>query len=423
MDETDDDRPNGGRSGLFSPPGEASGAQQGVRPRKALLSSSMVGSTNRGRVLQALFDLGPTSRAELARLAGVNRTTISGIVQPLIDDQVLVESDPIPANPGGGKPARPLWFSPHARPICGVLLMPDAVHACVATLDGKIESERKMALPDGRGPVQPIIETIAECVGDTLAKARRTPFGIGVGVGGMVDTDRGSIVTVNLAPALDRYPLADDLGRRFGLPVKLDHHPRALLVGDRWFGAGRGVRQFAVVYTGEVLGGALYFDGHLYRGTAGAGGELGHTFVQLDGEVCRCGRRGCWDTIATLSWLRREAARAALPDPDLIDSARLVDMEARGLPGAAELLDRYARNVAVGIANLQQTVAPNIFILHGDVVLGGDRLLTAIADHVRAMVPSRPGGAIEFIAGDAGDRAALLGAAGLVISELLQLPI
>ena len=423
MDETDDDRPNGGRSGLFSPPGEASGAQQGVRPRKALLSSSMVGSTNRGRVLQALFDLGPTSRAELARLAGVNRTTISGIVQPLIDDQVLVESDPIPANPGGGKPARPLWFSPHARPICGVLLMPDAVHACVATLDGKIESERKMALPDGRGPVQPIIETIAQCVGDTLAKARRTPFGIGVGVGGMVDTDRGSIVTVNLAPALDRYPLADDLGRRFGLPVKLDHHPRALLVGDRWFGAGRGVRQFAVVYTGEVLGGALYFDGHLYRGTAGAGGELGHTFVQLDGELCRCGRRGCWDTIATLSWLRREAARAALPEPDLIDSARLVDMARHGLPGAADLLDRYARNVAVGIANLQQTVAPNIFILHGDVVLGGDRLLTAIADHVRAMVPSRPGGAIEFIAGDAGDRAALLGAAGLVISELLQLPI
>ena len=100
--------------------------------------------------------------------------------------------------------------------------MPDAVHACVATLDGKIESERKMALPDGRGPVRPIIEMIAECVGDTLAKARRTPLGIGVGVGGMVDTDRGSIVAVNLAPSLDRYPLADELGRLFDLPVKLD---------------------------------------------------------------------------------------------------------------------------------------------------------------------------------------------------------
>jgi len=98
-------------------------------------------------------------------------------------------------------------------------------------------------------------------------------------------------------------------------------------------------------------------------------------------------------------------------------------MARRQLPGAAELFDRYARNVAVGIANLQQTVAPNVFILHGDVVLGGDRLLDAIAAHVRAMVPARPGSTMEFIAGDAGDGAALLGAAGLVISELLQLPI
>jgi predicted NBD/HSP70 family sugar kinase len=421
MTINDDESPNGAHA--FMPPGDGASVERVGRPRKALLSSSMVGSTNRGRVLQALFDLGPTSRAELARIAGVNRTTISGIVQPLIDDQVLVESDPIPANPGGGKPARPLWFSPNARPICGVLLMPDAVHACVASLDGKIEAERKMALPDGNGPVQPIIETIARCVGETLAEARRTPFGIGVGVGGMVDTDRGSIVTVNLAPSLDGYKLADDLGRRFGLPVKLDHHPRALLVGDRWFGAGRGVRQFAVVYTGEVLGGAFYFDGHLYRGTAGAGGELGHTFVQLDGELCRCGRRGCWDTIATLSWLRREAAGAGLPEPQLIDSGRLVDLAMKRVPGAEKLLDRYARNVAVGIANLQQTVAPNIFILHGDVVLGGDLLREAIARHVRAMVPPRPDSTIEFIAGDAGDGAALLGAAGLVISELLQLPI
>jgi predicted NBD/HSP70 family sugar kinase len=70
----------------------------------------------------------------------------------------------------------------------------------------------------------------------------------------------------------------------------------------------------------------------------------------------RCGRRGCWDTIATLSWLRREAARIGPPAAEAINSARL--MAGRDRPGAAELLDRYARNVAVGIANLQQTIAP-----------------------------------------------------------------
>jgi predicted NBD/HSP70 family sugar kinase len=229
------------------------------------------------------------------------------------------------------------------------------------------------------------------------------------------------VVKINLAPALDGYPLVRHLREQFNLPARLDHHPRALLVGDRWFGAGRNVSEFAVVYTGEVLGGALYVDGHLFRGAAGAGGELGHTFVQLDGELCRCGRRGCWDTIATLSWLRREAARIGLPDSQSIDSDRLV--ASLDHPGAADLLDRYARNVAVGIANLQQTVAPNTFILHGDVVLGGDRLISAIARHVRAMVPPRPGTVIDILAGDSGDRAALRGAAGLVLSDLLQFEI
>lgn len=394
-----------------------------AKPLRSLLSSSLVGSTNRGRVLQALFDLGPTSRAELARVAGVNRTTISGIVQPLIDQHVLIEGRPVPASGGSGKPARPLRFSPQARPICGVLLMPGSVRSCLVTLEGEMSAEHEERLPTDAAQPDEMVTAITGCIEATLAAARRTPLGIGVAVGGMVDTDRRLIVRVNLVPALNGLPLGDQLARRFGLPVVLDHHPRALLVGDRWFGRGRGVRNFAVVYTGEVLGGALYLDGHLHRGPAGAGGELGHTFVQADGDLCRCGRRGCWDTIATLSWLRRTARAASLPDPDGITASRLAALTAAGTPGAADLLDRYARNIAIGIANLQQTVAPNVFILHGDVVGGGERMIEAIFAHARRLVPWRPGGEITIATGEPGDRAALLGAAGLVLSDLLQFPL
>ena len=393
------------------------------RIQRSLLSSSVVGSANRGLVIQALFDLGPTSRAELARRAGVNRTTISGIVQPLIDEQVLVENEPGRAESRGGKPGRPLWFSPSARPICGVLLMPDAVRACLVTLDGAIIGENRIALPAGDGPVAPIIKAVKRAMRAALAEAARKPLGVGLAVGGMVDTNQGAIVAMNLAPSLDGYPLADELSREFGLPVRLDHHPRALLLGDRWFGKGRGAPQFAVIYTGEVLGGAFYFDGHLYRGIAGAGGELGHTFVQVGGDLCRCGRRGCWDTIATLSWLRRQAQARGLPDPGEMNSGALIRLVIAGESGAAELADLYAHNIAVGIANVQQTLAPSYYILHGDVVLGGDQMIAAIGTHVRRLVPGRPDLNIELSAGEPGDRAALLGAAGLVLSDLLQLSI
>ncbi len=395
--------------------------QRGKTQAPALLSSTVVGSANRGRVLEALYDLGPTSRADLARQAGVNRTTISGIVQPLIDRQILVEGKSARSGEGGGKPARPLWFSPQAQPICGVLLMPGIVRAGLMTLSGEVIAESSAPIATDISQRDGILVTIAQTVEQVLLQAGRPPLGIGIAAGGMVDTDRRLVVASNLAPVLDGLPIGADLERRFGLPVVLDHHPRALLVGDRWFGKGRGLRDCAAVYTGEVLGGALYLDGHLRRGALGAGGELGHTFVQVDGDLCTCGRRGCWDTIATLGWLRREAAAAGLPDPDLVSAARLVAVA--GEAPAIRLIDRYARNIAIGIANLQQSVAPNVFILHGDVVEGGVILRDAIARHVADLVPSRPNVDIRIELGTPGEKAALLGAAGLVLSSLLHFPL
>ncbi len=387
---------------------------------RGLISSSAIGLANRGRVLQVLFDLGPTSRAELARHVGVNRATITGIIQPLIDQGLLVDGDPLPSKGSGGKPAKPVWFAKDAAPICAVLLMHDSVHCCLVSLDGTITAEVKADFPPDADKVEALARPIFNSIGQTLSLAHRPPLGIGVAAGGMIDTDKGSIVAVNLAPLLAGFPLGAELTSRFSLTTRVDHHPRALLVGDRWFGIGRGKRNFAVIYTGEVLGGAIFLEGHLYRGHAGAGGELGHTFVQVDGMICRCGRRGCWETIATLGWLRREAEKAGLAGGSAMESRCLVALAESGAKGAAELLDRYARNVAVGIANLQQTMAPNFIVLHGDVVGGGPRLLAAITQHVRELVPWRPGGDIELVMGDLEDRAALRGAAGLVLSELLH---
>jgi predicted NBD/HSP70 family sugar kinase len=106
-----------------------------------------------------------------------------------------------------------------------------------------------------------------------------------------------------------------------------------------------------------------------------------------------------------------------------MNSGSLMHLVAAGDSRAVQLADRYAHNIAVGIANVQQTLAPNQYILHGDVVLGGTPLIDAIAKHVRRLVPGRPGLTIEISAGGPGDRAALLGAAGLVLSDLLQLSV
>ncbi|WP_413737886.1 ROK family transcriptional regulator [Sodalis sp. RH21] len=385
-----------------------------------LASPSLIGSVNRLRILQALYDHGPMSRVEMARLATVNRTTVTGIVQPLLADGLLVEGDAVPPSVLGGKPARRLFFNPGAPAIAAVLLLPGRIRTCLVTLTGEISAFYASSFSQSDTS-----EAVAALIGDTLAKtlseALHPPFGIGVAAGGMVDSDRGVIVTVNLAPALNNLALADRLWTRFKLPATIDHHPRALLLGDRWFGLGRGLHNFAAIYTGEVLGGALYLDGQVYRGLSGSGGELGHTIVQIDGNLCNCGNRGCWETVATLSWLRAEARSRGFDAPDTLTTRRLLALIADGVAEAEVLLDRYARNLAVGIANLQQTMSPNEFVLHGDAAAGGETLAVRIKQHVESLTRPRPNQEIHIVMNHGNeDHVALKGAAGLVLSKMLN---
>ncbi|TCQ20035.1 ROK family protein [Rhizobium sp. PP-CC-3G-465] len=397
---------------------------EGTTPTAMMLvSPSDIGAINRGRILQALYDNGPTSRADLARLAGVNRTTVTGIVQPMIEEKLLVEGKATRSAVQGGKPARPLFFNRDAPMLAAVLLLPGRIQTCLVTLTGEISALEKAPF-DVNGDVEDFSRILTETLARSLDQATQPPFGIGIAAGGMIDSDKGVIVTVSLAPVLTGLPITNILSAHFGLPVVIDHHPRALLVGDRWFGPGRGQQNFAAIYTGEVLGGAYYINGQVYRGLAGSGGELGHTVVQLDGRACNCGKQGCWETIATLAWLRREAERVGLDDPGTVTSARLVEDAESGSSRAEEILDRYARNIAVGIANLQQTLSLNFYILHGDAATGGARLSGSIERHVRSFVLARPNQDITIVSNGLGEgHTALRGAAGLVVSEHLKLKI
>jgi predicted NBD/HSP70 family sugar kinase len=244
---------------------------------------------------------------------------------------------------------------------------------------------------------------------------------VGVAVGGMVNTDTGTIIKANLAPVLSGLPLGPLVSERIGLPVYLDHHPRAQALGDRWFGQARGVQSFASLYLADVLGVGLVIDGAVQRGQAGAGGEIGHTVVQMDGRNCPCGQRGCWETIATDAWLRDEAATLGLPAAQTMTTGSLARLAARRHTGADDLLDRFAHNISLGIVNLQQILAPGLFILHGHAIAGGDAFRRKIEDHVQSRVLQHAAGPPRIVLAEANDHATVLGAAGLVISHNLKL--
>lgn len=377
----------------------------------SVLTAADLGAANRARVIRLLHRDGPQSRSDLARVLGVSRATVTTIVQPVLEAGVLEELAPVqPAARNGtsraGKPARPLWFSDTVLLGC-LYISGDGLHLAVLRMDGEIVRERRAPLR----PEDPVAGIVADCEdffsGTTL-------MGVGVAAAGMVDTDHGVILEIYRAPALTGMPVARLLHERLGVPVVVDHHPRVQAIGDLWFGEGRELQDFASLHTGEVLGAGMVHGGRVMRGEQGGGGEIGHMVVDLDGERCVCGRIGCWETVATLPWLRREAERSGLPGASGMTCAVLTQQAARSV-AAARLLRRYLANIAQGIADLEQILGLQRYLIHGDVGHGGRVAEEVLTEELgRLLTRRRTLPQITAVADD--DRSTLLGAAGLLLS-------
>ncbi|PWH07387.1 sugar kinase [Brachybacterium endophyticum] len=379
-----------------------------------VLTAADVGSANRARLIRLLYRDGPQSRAALSTRMGVSRATVTTIAQPLLDSGMLVEHSarrdacPDGARRRSGKPARPLWFG-DVHLIGAVYVSGDGVRTAILRMDGMVVREARADLDPNDGAIgERLIEHCAEFFAGTAL------LGIGVAAAGMVDTDHGVILEVFRQPHLSDLDLADRLREELGAEVVVDHHPRVQAIGDLWFGEGKELSNFAALHTGEVLGIGFVHDDLVLRGHQGAGGEIGHIVIDINGERCVCGRNGCWETLATLPWLRRRAAAEGLEAPDRITCAELVRRSADD-PCAARLLDEYVGNIAQGMADVEQILGVHRYLIHGDLGAGGrateQRLGAALA---RLLPGQRPLPEITMVADD--DRSTLLGAAGLVLS-------
>lgn len=383
-----------------------------------LLSNRQMGDVNRSRVLTALCDHGPLSRAELARLAGVPRATIGTIAQGLVDDGLLEECEPVRGAGKVGKPGRPLWFRVDAGLCAAVAFGGDSVEVALVNARGDVLHRVEVACDTARAASGVLVAAVVGGVAQVVAAAPAPLLGIGVAVPGVCDPATGTVIGSGPVPGAQGRALADALEAAHDLPVLVDNDARAQALGEKWFGDGRGVATFAAVQTGTGLGVGLVLHGELYRGADGATGELGHTVVALDGAPCHCGLVGCWETIATLRWLRAEAATTGLPGATSLDAAALVALDSEP---ARALLARYADHLAVGLVTLVHLLAPTRLLLHGDVVGGGEVLRALVAERVTARSLAHVGASVEVLLSSLDQDAALLGAAGLVLSQRFTL--
>lgn len=386
--------------------------------RAGLLSSSDVGAANRARVLQALFEGGPTSRADLARQINVQRATVSTIVAGLMRAGVLVEGEARPPAEGIGKPGRPLSFASEAL-LCGaVAVSRGQVETAVVDARGVLLARKRETLPAGCTTAE-LERRVLRAAEDVLGGYRGRLTGVGLTVPALCDPEAGRVLVCTAVPGLVGSTLPRALSRRFSAPVRLEQDVRAFAIGEKWFGQGRGRSDFAALQIDIGVGAGVMLPGQLLAGVRGYTTQLGHTCVDRDGDWCTCGLRGCWETVASTRWLRAECVRRGIAGGHNTTPGRLAKRAAAGDSAARQLLDDYADNLALGLANLVQLLSLRVFILHGNVVHAGEAFRAELERRVIARsMPALTDG-IEVLYSDLDQDAGLLGAAAMVLAKHL----
>ena len=327
----------------------------------------------RQQVFEQVRANGQMPRMDVARALNISPGSVTTITSDLIARGLLQEVEDSQRGPNRGRPPIALRVAPLSRFVVGMKLSDERHTAVLLDLAGNVVAGAHQTSAALRQSTDEILAEVNTLMGKLLQKAGRVTADIsavGIGLPGLVDAGTGIVKWSPVMTETD-MPLRDQLSATLGLPVSLDNDTNLLTLAELWFGAGRGISNFAVVTIERGVGMGLVLNNRLFRGALGPGMELGHTKVQLDGALCRCGQRGCLEAYVADYALIREAGTALDRDPRMDSSAvtmieTLYQEANAGNEAALAIFSRAGRFLSVGLANIVQLFDPERIILSGE---------------------------------------------------------
>lgn len=365
---------------------------------------------NRLRVLETVRHRGAASRVDIVRSTGLSRTTVSSLVAELLAEDVLTERPDQPVTSAIGRPPTLLSLNPRGGGVLGVHFGHDSARIALTDLSCAVLAEWAGELPVGYRALD-VFDDVAGTARDLVARAGLTIDRI-VGLGIAVSTPVAG-QALRLPAVLAGWDGVDVVGEwrdRLGLPVFLGNDANLGAVAEGTFGAGRGVDDFVYVMLSDGVGAGLVLGGRLYGGASGTAGEIGHVVVARDGFVCRCGNRGCLETVAGAGALIAASSHHMGPGVTLdavLSAARSGD------PGAVRLIEDAGRAVGRALSGICTVLDPMMVIVGGKTAAAGESLLAGIrAALVRGVSPA-VSRSVRVVPGELGARAEALGAVAL----------
>ena len=295
---------------------------------------------------------------------------------------------------------------------------------------GRVLARRRFATRAGeRGPQELMVE-MAEALRAVAAEAPadQPPQGLAVGLPGWIDPGRGLLVQAPNMPGWTNVPMAKVMRASLGLPVLLENDTNLYALGEWRNGAGRGLSNLLVITLGTGVGGGLILENRLWTGSFATAVEIGHTPIDLEGAECGCGRRGCLETVASATGMKRLARQwlgAGRPSqyrgrPEDLNPEIMFDLARRGDPMSLAVFQEAGRKLGMVLAGVF-----NLLGLEGVVVGGGAAgafefirpvMWEVLSQHFIIADPDR----IKLLKGTLGEDAALAGAAALLGDRFLS---
>ncbi|MBX3084935.1 MAG: ROK family transcriptional regulator [Anaerolineae bacterium] len=393
---------------------------------------TLVREINLSLIMNRLHRHTPISRAGLADMTGLNKSTVSSLVNELIEHRFIHELGVLSS--GIGRPSVQLELNPQAGFIVSAEIGVGFVSVLCSNFTADIvwRCREKLSIELGQAA---ILDRVIALLHTAIEAGKATPqsptlLGIAIGIPGLIDMNEGKLL---FAPNLRwrNVPIRHLMQREFpDVPVFVDNEANMAALGEYFFGAAQDFNEILYLSAGVGLGGAIVRDGQLMRGTTGFAGEFGHMTMDRDGELCNCGNRGCWETQVTQSAVFR-AIRQAIgsgavsslqPYLDDLTVQLVVDAAKQGDQVAIHTLNRVGHDLGVGIASLVNVLNPDLVLVGGIISLAGEFIMPVIETELNTRALRSSASAVTILPAKHSQDACVMGGVATVYQRVLSQP-
>jgi predicted NBD/HSP70 family sugar kinase/biotin operon repressor len=371
---------------------------------------------NRSRVMHVIRERARPSQADIARATGLSRTTVHSLIAELKAEGVVMELSSAREGRASGRPGVRLVLRDAARAAIGIDFGHSHIAVAVSDLARNVIAERHAELDVNRQAIEALDK--AACMAeDALKEAgveHRSVVGVGIGIPGPVDRERGTAGSATILPGWVGLRIADAMEQRLRLPVAIENDANIGALAEMTWGAGRGCSSFAYVKAATGIGAGIVIDGRLLHGVSGTAGEIGHTTLDEAGALCYCGNRGCLETVASGPAIIKLVGDGTDEAPSLgavIDRALAGDLRCRRAIADA------GREIGVAVAGLCNLINPERVIVGGLLSRAGEQLLAPLRTSLERHAVQAAAEKVEVVAAELVERSELLGAVALALQR------